>query len=488
MQTVVLTYLSRLLSAEDFGLLSVAMVFINLATVFSQFGVGPALVQRSGLDEIHVTTAFWLSVANGLLFFGAIFALTPLIARFFDQPELLPVLKVASLVFVISGLGVVADSLLVRQMNFKGILVVYLSSYIFGYGLVAVVLASRGWGVWALVAATLVQASMRTIGLYLLKPHSVRLRFTSRAAKDLLGYGAGFTLTSVFNYFATEGDKFVIGKTVSIGGVGIYTRAYAFMKILVDQVAAPLERVIFPLMSAYQDDKVKLQYLYLSMSALISFLAYPVGVLLAFNAREIVELVLGSGWEEVVLPFRILMLGLTFRISYKLGDTIAKATGFVYQRSKREMVYAALVISGTWLGSRHGVPGATLAVTLAIFVNYVLSITMGCRIIGLGLRAYLRSQLPGLALGAASALTCWGLRVGSLAVGLRGNGLLFTDLAIFGLLYLTLVLAAPAIIGQDIRRFLVVFGNNIGRSRLKDWVLRRYAPGVVPAATPSNLG
>lgn len=283
----------------------------------------------------------------------------------------------------------------------------------------------------------------------------------------MLSFGAGFTLTRIFNYGATEGDRFVIGKMLSVESLGLYSRAYNLMMVVANQFGATLEKVIFPLMSVYQKDYQRLRQIYLSVSAAVNFITIPIGIVLVLFAKEIILVVLGPGWDQVIVPFQLLTISLSFRTSYKMGDSVAKATGFVYQRSAREAIYAGSVIAGTFLGSRFGLVGASTAVSLSILLNYVLSTTMGCRIIQLRRRDYLRSQLPGLLAGAVSLALCLGVRRLMLFLGCAGPVLLFVGGGVVGLALLGLLWLNPRAIGRDNRYLLMLLRDRFsGTSRL----------------------
>jgi O-antigen/teichoic acid export membrane protein len=453
-QFIVLTVLSRLLSANEFGLVGIAMVFVNLSTIFSQLGVGPALVQREQVTSVHITTAFYVSIFMGLILFASLYFAAPLIADFFNDQQLTNILRCIGCVFVLASIGIVAESLLTKQLKFQQIMISNLLSYIIGYALVGIICAKIGLGVWSLVIANLVQNFVRAVTLLIAMPHSFRFQIGLKELRELLRFGAGFTLTRVFNYGATEGDRFVIGKVLSVESVGLYSRAYNLMMVVANQFGATLEKVIFPLMSAYQNDHPRLRQIYVSVSAAVTLITFPIGIILVSFAPEIIRTVLGAGWERAILPFQLLTVSLTFRTSYKMGDAVAKATGFVYQRSIREAIYATSVVVGTYVGSRLGLVGASTAVSLSIMLNFFMSTSMGCRIISLPRSVFLRSQVPGIVAGVFSLALSMGVRFLLGTLGIKGPLLLFAGGGLVGGTLLALLWCNPRVIGRD-NRYLV---------------------------------
>jgi len=473
-QFAVLAVMARLLDATAFGLVGVAMVFVNFSMILSQLGLGPALVQRHHLSDSHIETAFSFSVLMGLGLFLLLFLLAPVIASYFEEPQLVPIVRWIGIVFIIASVSIVAESMLTKQMRFKELLIASLTSYVLGYGACGIVLALLGMGVWALVVANIVQNIIRAGLLLHYYPHHLAVRLRCSVLKELLGFGAGFTLTRVLNYGATEGDRFVIGKLLSVASLGHYSRAYSLMMVVANQVGATLEKVIFPLMSAYQADKRQLRAIFLSVSALVALVVLPISVILVLFAPDIVHLVLGKNWDEVILPFQLLTISLLFRTSYKLGDSVAKATGFVYKRSMREGIYAFTAIVGTIVGCRFGLPGAATAVSGSIILNYFLSTTMGCRIIEINVWDYFRSQWPGIVLGLIASVLALLLKGGLMLVGLTGATLFLTSATSVFLSLAVIIWLRPSIIGEHCRLVVQLVGNALPPHPLVRAIVTRF--------------
>src|SRR5262249_39356937 len=189
LKVLVLVILTRLLGPADFGLVSAALVVITFSLNFSQLGLGPALVQRPDLTPRHISSAFYASVGFGFLVAAIIWVGSPLIAQFFRMEHLTPVVRALSLVFPITGVSMVSESLLQRELRFRELANRDIYAYGIGYGLVGVVLALLGWGVWALVLAQVAQATVRTA--VLLRSAPVRISSPPSWASfwELMDYG-----------------------------------------------------------------------------------------------------------------------------------------------------------------------------------------------------------------------------------------------------------------------------------------------------------
>jgi PST family polysaccharide transporter len=404
LQLLVLGILSRLLSPEDFGLIGIALIFVGFAALFSQLGVGPAIVQRSSLTLEHIRVGFTLSVSLSLVMLLILWFSAPLLAHFFQTNDLIHVLRGVSLSFPLTGLGVVSEALLRRNLQFRKVMQVNVLAYVFGYACIGILLAWFGWGVWALVGALLGQSLVKSVLLFMVHPHPKRPLLTRRESEDLLYFGGGFTLARVFNYGANEGDNFVIGRVLDPAALGVYTRAYRLMMMPATYLGQALARVLFPVMARIQDDAQRLTRTYLTGMAVTSLVAAPASVLMVAMAGEIVEVILGSQWSDTIIPFQILAFGVLPRMSYKMDDSLARALGVMYRRSIRDAIYAVAVVFGTWIGLNWGLAGAALGVLCAIVLNYALAIRMSLGLLDCSWSSLVKAQAPGLLLAVIAVL------------------------------------------------------------------------------------
>ena len=197
--------------AARLGRLRRRAVVLGFSTIFSQLGVGPAIVQRPTLEDRHIRTGFTLSVLFSLTLLGLIWAGSAGMARFFAIPESVHVLQAASIVLVFQGLSAVAENLALRQLRFRWLAGVDAIAFATGFIGAAPILAWYGFRVWALVGAYLVQHAVRMVLLVAGQRHEKRPQLEGRAIGELLYFGGGFTLGRVGNYLAGQGDNFVVG-------------------------------------------------------------------------------------------------------------------------------------------------------------------------------------------------------------------------------------------------------------------------------------
>jgi O-antigen/teichoic acid export membrane protein len=479
LQLIVFSILARLLSPQAFGQMGVTLIFIGFASLFSQLGVGPALVQMREVTTRHIRAGFTLSMLLSLVMTLGFWGLAQPIASFFRDPNVEPLIRAVSVSFFILGFGAVAESLLQKDLKFRTIMMINNGSYFVGYGLVGVVLAFLGFGVWSLVLAHLSQSAFKSFAFMLARPHAKVPIVAREETRELLRFGVGMTLVKCLNYAANQGDYFVVGRFLGTTALGLYTRAFNIMLLPVKFLGQTLSKVLFPSFSKISTDLSRMASAYLSAVAVLSLIMLPVSAVFVLAAREIILILLGQKWLDTIVPLQLLSLGILIRTSYKVDDSVAKALGAVYRRSLRDGIYAVLVVVGALIGLRYGITGVAVGSTLAAFVNYLLGVRMSLSLLQIPWSRFLRSIVPGLLLGliTALALTLLTLLIGELYLPLR----LFLLLLVGGGVPLGLVLAHPAFIGQyglsAVKRITTNLPKRLLKQKGVTWLIHRFEVG-----------
>ncbi|HKE92409.1 MAG TPA: lipopolysaccharide biosynthesis protein [Gemmatimonadales bacterium] len=398
LQLIVVGVLARLVTPTAFGVVNAALIVTGFSAIVSQLGLGPALVQRPTLERRHIDTAYTFSFLFGLslgamLYFGA-----PLAASFLRMPDVIPVLQALALVFPLNGLQTVGQSLLSRDLHFSWLANLDVVSYGVGFGIIGIVAALLGAGVWALVLAQIGQSLGRTVVLLWKHPPRLRFIFDGPAFRDLAYFGGGFTLARVANYIAVNGDNFIVGRFLGAAPLGYYGRAYSLMAAPAYAFGTVLDQVLFPAMAKVQDDVKRLGAAYRRGVALIALVVLPASVVIIFLAPEVIRVALGPKWGPAVLPFQVLGLGMLFRTSYKMSDSISRSTGAVYRRAWRQLIYGGLVVLGAWIGTHWGIVGVSWGALAALSVNFFLMAALGQQVAGLKWSTFWKAHQPAVLL------------------------------------------------------------------------------------------
>lgn len=467
LQIVAIILLARLLTPSDFGLFAAAMVVGGFCTIFSELGISPAIVQRLELEPRHVRTGFTLSILLSLAAAVAVWMSADLIAGFFGMPPLADVVRLMTFGFPLQGISSVAQSMVLRGFRFRWLAKVEATSFAVGFVIVAPVLTFFDFGVMALVGAYLTQQSLRCMFLLRGQSHDKRPMLEWRAAGELLYFGSGFSIAKFFNYFATQADNMVVGRWLGAAALGIYGHAYQLMASPAMLIGQALDRVLFPAMASVQHQKERLARAYRTGVYACAMIVLPSSALIAILAPELVLFLLGSQWAEVTVPLRILACAMLFRTSYKISDSIVRATGAVYARAARQVVFAAAVLAGALIGQNFGLAGVAWGVFTALALNFLIMAQLSLKLCNMSWRTFFAAHAPGATLGAAVAVASL-----TAATALRAADFGHLTVILFVLLIaltvgVTLLTVWPKVlIGRDNLTLLSVL-SNVGPSRLQ---------------------
>lgn len=399
LQILVTVTLARLLTPREFGLASAAGIAVGFCRLFTTIGINPALVQRAHIGKRHIRTGFTLSVLLALAFTAGLYLLAPLLSLLFKL-DITALLQLLSIGFIIRALATVPNSLLTRQLRFKTLAAINLFSFIFGSGLVTIILAWYGAGVWALVIGQLADNTFTTVALLIACPHTMRPSINKRATQDLVFPGTRFSIARIGNYLALQGDYFVSGRWLGASALGLYSRAYNLMAVPGTLYSNIVDSVLFPTMSRVQDQKERMRTAFRRGMFLISWLTIPTSAIILVLSKEIVYVLLGAKWKGVIIPLQLLALGSFFRIGYQTSGTVLRSKGALNRYVVLQVLYAGLVFAGALLGKSHGIAGIALAVTCVLALHFSLMSILTMKTLQLSWKEFLGATLPGCYLGA----------------------------------------------------------------------------------------
>lgn len=403
--------LARLLPPADFGLLAICMIFIGFAELVAAAGMGPAVVQRPALTDTHLRVATTLSLMTGAGLAGLLLAAAPVISGFFGDSRVADILPVLAIGLFASAASAVSRGLLVRRMDFRRLFVIDIGAYVVGYAGVAITLALLDFGVWSLVAGTVVSILLQSAAALWAAPPRFPLSLSGRETRELLGFGGGVSLNNTVNYLAANVDYLVIGKFLDATLLGLYTRAFQLVTMPLSKIAATLSGALFPSYAEIQHDRQKLGRAYLKAVNATSLLTFPILAGFAVAAELVIVGLYGENWRAAAPVFRILALAGVFKVVFHLAGAVAQATGNIHAEVRRQAVYLAILSVGCLLAVRHGIEAVGWVVVLGSLWLYLSMGQLACRIVGCRWRDFLGAQLPGVALavliGAWQGLLLW---------------------------------------------------------------------------------
>lgn len=432
MQLATTVMLARLLSPSDFGLMSMAVVVIGFVNLFKDLGTASAVVQRRDPTEGFLSSVFWVNVVFGFLAMAVLFAGAPILASFYREPRLVPILEVLSLTFVISGLSILQQAIFERNLAFRALAKVEISAIVSG-SIVGIALALLGAGVWSLVGQALAIATVTTALLWASSAWRPKAIFRWREIRSVSGYSLNFAGFNVLNYVMRNADYLLIGRFLGAQDLGYYTLAYRLLLYPVQNISWVISRVMFPVLSQIQDDNVRIGRVYLRVCGIVAMIAFPIMFGLWALAEPLILTVFGSRWTPVVLLLMILA-------PVGLIQSIATTVGVIYQVKGRTdwMLYwgigsSVLVMAAFVTGLPWGILGVAAAYAIVsvilIYPNFAIPfrlIDMRVRELGTVLwRPFVCSSLMLLALLGLKAALPIGLSSGA-TLGILVSASIFT--------------------------------------------------------------
>lgn len=298
LQVVSIVILARLLSPSDFGLIAAASALVSLATVFSEAGIGSAIVQRRELTTDFNSTAFVISVSLFSTLSVGIYSCAPLFASMNKSPEVEMIMMVLIIPFFFNGISNVPRALLLRDFKYKSLLLGTVIPFFLSINLLSVLLAYYGLGVWSILIGQCLNSVLLFIFFCVLSGFSPRFNFNSKYLPALLYFGGGITLSRIFNHITVAGDKFVLGNTVGVELLGVFDRLYKVTTLISSQVGSIFDNILFPAFSRKQHLESETARLYENSLALSLVVGLAITLVAPNFSYEAIYILLGSRYLE----------------------------------------------------------------------------------------------------------------------------------------------------------------------------------------------
>lgn len=364
---------ARLLSPKDFGLFGLACLAMGVLETFTQTGMHTALIQRKEKTEEFLDTAWTINLIRGIILSFSLYLLSPYIAKFFNNEEVLPFVKIISLILLINGIKNIGAIYFIKELEFRKQFILQIGKTLVDIG-VCITLAfilKNAWAlVWGMFAGSIAQCFLS----YILHPYRPKIRFEKEKAKELLNFGKWILGSSILIFLLTQGDDILVGKILGLTALGLYQMAYTIANLPATEITHVISQVTFPAYSKLQDNLPKLREAYLKVLQLTAFISFPIAGLIFALAPDFTKLFLGEKWMPMVPAMQILVIGGAIR---SIGATI----GPIFQGIGRpdiltKSMFAQLLILAVSIYPlifKLGITGASIAVVIpGLIVNTFL--------------------------------------------------------------------------------------------------------------------
>ena len=296
--------LARLLGPTAYGTIALITVFTSIMQVFIDSGLGTSLIQKKNADDLDFSTVFWFNFGMCTLLYAVMYFSAPLISKFYQLPELTAYIRVLSLILVLSGVKNIQHAYVSRQMQFRSFFYASLGGTICS-GVIAIFMAYRGYGVWALVGQSLSNRVINTVILWFVVKWRPRWMFSWNRLKDLLSLGLNLLFAKLLDTVYQDLRTLLIGKIYSVESLGFYNKGKQFPHLVVNNVNVSIDSVLLPTMSKVQDSQEKIRAMVRRSISLSTYIMMPIMLGISACAEPLVRILLGEEWMPCVFFMRI---------------------------------------------------------------------------------------------------------------------------------------------------------------------------------------
>ncbi len=363
--------LARILGPSDFGLMAMLATAIALLTVFENFGLYFATIQKKYLSSDELNFLFWVNLFIAVLMSIIMFISAPFIADFFEQPELKELAQVLSIAFICRGAANQHSALLNRKFQHgKSSISTVIAIFFATVG--AIIMAVIGFGVWALVWRQIIEAFVKFVMLWILTGWIPRWVRWKHEYIPSLTMGANITAANLMYYLSRNMDDILIGKFIGNAGLGYYKLSYQLLLLPLRRLSEPVSQIMIPLLSQLQDQPERYLKNYVRVANLLILALWPIGVIFMIHAEILINIIFGAEWISAAGPLKWLA-------SLLLIQGLTSGTGWllITQARSKEMLYWSVFTSVTTIaafvaGLPYGIVGVAAAYVIIEYARLPL--------------------------------------------------------------------------------------------------------------------
>lgn len=399
LQLVISILLARLLGPKEFGYLAMITIFIAVAQALMDSGFGSALIQRKDPSELDKSSVFHFNIAFGILLAAALCVAAPWIAEFYKQPQLTALTRAFSITLVINSLSVVQSAMMTRRLDFKSQAIISAASTGLS-GIVGLIMAWRGFGVWSLVIQQMASSVIRT-GLYwFMNSWRPLLACSFKSLREMFGFGAGMTATTILNTVFDNLYTLVIGKLFAAEALGFFNRAQTLQSTASQSIGVISNRVTFPVFSQLQGEPERFRAGLKRAMIAVAFVQFPMMLGLAGVAKPLILFLLTDKWAECIPILQLLCFaGLLYPI-HLLNLNVLLAMGrsdLFFHLGMIKKVLSVICIVATY---RWGMQAMVIGMVVTDVLSYFLNSFYTKRFIGYSIPEQMQDLFPYLLISA----------------------------------------------------------------------------------------
>lgn len=325
-QFLLMLFMARLLSPDDYGTVGLLAIFIQLSNTFAESGFSLALVRKQDRTQVDLSTAFYFNIVVGIICYFIVFCIAPWVADFYNKPILTSLLRVLALTIPISSLSTVLVAMMNYNMQFKKQAMISITHTLVS-GVLGLAMAFMGYGVWALVGQSLIATCLGTVLCWLLNRWHPSWIYSWKSFREMFGFSSKLLLTRIIDTIYGNVYSIVIGKVYSPATLGHYTRAQNWATMPSTNIVGILNNVSFASLSKIQDDIERLRSVYRKMIKTSAFIVFPLMFGLSAVSLPLIFFTIGTKWELCAQILQIICFMFVFMPIQSLNINLIQAMG-----------------------------------------------------------------------------------------------------------------------------------------------------------------
>lgn len=400
--------LTRIIAPDQFGLMAIVLATIALFEAITEVGVSQAVIQnRRGKLPEFLNVAWWINTVRGLAIFVIAAPLSPLIAAFYSEPTLAPILVVAFSSMVFAGMTSPKVYALQRQFRFGESVAITQGAGLLGTGL-TLVLGMVWQNVWALVIGTVFEAFVRFVLSFVLCPIRPSLRIDKQSRRELFAFTKGMMGLAFMTFLVSQADIFVLGRVASTQVLGLYSMAVTLAMFPQSLFAKIVQPLVVPILTAFQDSIEQMRAAYLRLERLVWLFGLPMAATMTVAAEPLLTVVYGLPYAAVAVPFGVIAFYSVVYMASMVSFSVYLAMARPELQRSFTLLRALLLVASIYpLSVTFGPVGAASSVLGALVLAMLLQVRNLKRVIGLGFVEYLGTLRAGVLAGLVVGALVW---------------------------------------------------------------------------------
>ena len=394
---IVSIILARLLEPSAYGTIALVTIFTTILQVFVDSGMGNALIQKKNADDTDFSTVFYFNLFICIVLYIIMFLISPYIANFYNDDSLTWVIRILSLTILISGVKNVQQAYVSRNMLFKRFFFSTLGGTL-GSAVIGIIMAYKGFGVWALVMQQVLNVAIDTIILWITVKWRPKIVFSLKRLKGLFSYGWKLLVSSLIDTVYNNIRQLIIGKLYSSEDLSFYNRGKQFPNFIVTNVNTSIDSVLLPAMSREQDDVNRVKNMTRSSIKISTYVMAPLMMGLAFMATNVVKLILTDKWLECVPFLQIFCITYMFYPIHTANLNAIRARGrsdlFLKLEVIKKIIGMIVLVATMWFG----VMAMAYSLLFTSIVSQIVNAWPNKKLLNYGYKDQLKDILPSILL------------------------------------------------------------------------------------------